>query len=163
MNIEQFDFGKYKTHPRVVELRFIMIYDTFVKTIGVEDTNRLFSGICSGFRINVDVINGVLNRRFDIKRYLKTNKVRYRQDIIFMGKCFGESSYRIARKYLNTSPSNLYVNEYRLSEFLNEEWLLRLADSVCHCGTEYYRNEIIRFIEAIEKLDRVLIDLGGEE
>lgn len=151
---------KYKRHPRILEVRFILLFDLLEREYGYNNVMDIFQGLCIGFKRNKDVLDMVLAKRFDIKRKSKTNRTKWRQEVTFMGMCYGESNYKIARNYLMVTPSNLYRSDlgatYNPNIFVTEEWLRQLDDEVKLTGGPVYRNEIRGFLEVIDGLTNVL-------
>lgn len=155
---------RYKTHPRILEIRLILLFDIFEKELGYSGARSLFSGICYGFKRNMDIINMVISRRYDIKRSSKTKKIAWRQEVMFMGLCYGESPYKIARNYLHMSPVNMYrENAYcNPDDYVTDEWLRNLDDEVFIVGGEMYRNEVSSFLDIMEGVDAALKNWQGK-
>lgn len=162
---------RYKRHPRILEVRFILLFDLFEREYGYTNVMDIFYGLCVGFKRNKEILDMVLAKRFDIKRKSKTNKVKWRQEVAFMGMCYGESNYKIARNYLMINPSNLYRTDlgttYNPNVFVTDEWLRNLDDEVKLTGGLVYSNEIRGFLEIIDGLTNVLekwkSDSGGNK
>jgi hypothetical protein len=152
---------KYKMHPRILEVRLILLFDLFEKEFGYANVMSIFEGICKGFKRNKDLLDTVLAKRFDIKRKSKTNRAKWKQEVMFMGMCYGETPYKIAKNYLFLDPSNLYRTEfsqkYNPNEFLTDEWLRQLDDEAKVTGSSIYRNEVSGFLEIMEALTNVLL------
>lgn len=161
---------KYKTHPRILEVRLILLFDILEREYGYNNVMDIFQGLCIGFKRNKDLLDMVLAKRFDIKRKSKTNKIKWRQEVTFMGMCYGESNYKIAKSYLMVSPANYYrttsAHTYNPKVFVTEDWLRSLDDEVKITGAPAYRNEVKGFLEVIDGLSNVLskwkYDDGGK-
>ncbi|MBR3209184.1 MAG: hypothetical protein IKN65_00185 [Clostridia bacterium] len=156
---------KYKKHPRILEVRFILLFDLFEREFGYNNVMDIFNGLCIGFKRNKDLLDTVLARRFDIKRKSKTRKIKWRQEVMFMGMCYGETPYKIAKNYLLISPQNLYMHR-ELNDpryFLTDEWLRDLDDEPVVSGNLIYRNEIKGFLEIIDGLTNVLLKWKTDE
>lgn len=155
---------KYKKHPRMVEVKFIMFFDLLEREYGYEGARKIIAAFCTAFNRNMDVLDVVINKRFDIKRKSKTNKTRWIQEVVFLGTCYKEKPYTIAKYYLNTSPSNFYRHSmsksYDTDQFLTDEWLRNLDDEVQVTGNIIYRNEVKAIVEILESFKRVL-DMWG--
>jgi len=150
---------KYKRHPRILEIRLILLFDMFEKEFGFIGTKQLFSGLCKGMRRNEDVLDMIINRRFDIKRKSKTNRYKWRQEVLFMGLCYGETLYKIAKDYLSIDVSNMYKNNAYCNPdtFLTDEWLRNLDDEVFIAGGHMYQDEVNSFLDTIEGMTNVLM------
>lgn len=157
---------KYKKHPRILEVRFILLFDLFEREFGYNGVMDIFNGLCIGFKRNKELLDTILARRFDIKRKSKTSKVKWRQEVMFMGMCYGETPYKIAKHYLLVDPSNFYRKSrdvtYDPKVFITDEWLRALDDEPVLAGGMIYRNEIKGFLEIIDSLTNVLVKWKGD-
>lgn len=154
MNI---DFEAYKTHPRVLEVRFILLYEMFEREFGRISALKWYEIICEYFKCDYTKILAIINKRFEIKRYQKTKLTRWRQQVIFAATCYEESIYKVAKDYLILSPQNIYTNELLdMNNFLNDEWLRELDEDATLCGMPSFRIEVERFFEAIDGVINVL-------
>ena len=159
--------NRYRNHPRILEVRLILLFDLFEREFGYNGVMDIFYGLCQGFKRNKDLLDTVLNRRFDIKRKSKTSVVKWRQEVMFMGLCYGETPYKIAKNYLLVDPSNFYRKSrdvtYDPNVFVTDEWLRALDDEPKVAGSPIYRNEIKGFLEIINSLTNVLLKWRGED
>lgn len=158
---------QYRKHPRILEVRFILLFDLFEREFGYNGVMDIFNGLCIGFKRNKDLLDTILAKRFDIKRKSKTSRTKWRQEVMFMGMCYGETPYKIAKYYLMVDPSNLYKRDracvYDPKVFVTDEWLRDLDDEVKLAGGHIYRNEIKGFLEVINSLTNVLLKWRGDE
>lgn len=155
---------KYKKHPRILEVRFILLFDIFEREFGYMNVMSIFDGLCYGFKRSKELLDTVLNRRFDIKRKSKTSRIKWRQEVMFMGLCYGETPYKIAKYYLLIAPQNLYMNK-EINDpkvFVTDEWLRDLDDEAIIAGSKLYRDEIKGFLDVIDSLSRVLLKWKGD-
>lgn len=157
------DFEKYKYHPRIVEIRFILLFDMFEREYGYQGTVKFYEAVSSAFYCDMTKIMGLVNQRFELKRMSKTKKIRWRQEVIFAAKCYDETIYKVAKDYLIMGSSNIYnqPNYYSLDHFLSDEWLRKLDEEVKLCGIPAYNNEVKRFFEAMDNLTNVLVRWKG--
>lgn len=158
---------RYKKHPRILEVRFILLFDLFEKEFGYNGVMDIFNGLCIGFKRNKQVLDTVIAKRFDIKRKSKTSVIKWRQEVMFMGACYGDTIYRIATDYLMVDPSNLYKKDkkhiYDVNTFVTDEWLRELDDEVKITGGLIHRNEVKAFLEIMDSLTSVLLRWKGGE
>lgn len=156
---------QYRKHPRVLEVRFILLFDLFEREFGYNGVMSVIKGICLAFNRNSDLLDTIIARRFDIKRKAKTAKIKWRQEIMFMGLCYGETPYRIAKEYLMISPSNFYRKSagetYDPNVFVTNKWLEELDDEVKIAGGHIYRNEIKGFLDVVDSLTLALMKWKG--
>ena len=158
--------NRYRRHPRILEVRLILLFDLFEREFGYNGVMDIFNGLCVGFKRSKELIDIVLARRFDIKRKSKTAKVKWRQEVMFMSLCYGETPYKISKDYLLLSPSNFYRKSkddtYDPKVFVTDEWLRDLDDEVKFAGNATYRSEIKGFLEIIDSVTNVLTKWKGE-
>jgi hypothetical protein len=158
--------NQYRRHPRILEVRLILLFDLFEREFGYNGVMDIFNGLCVGFKRSKELLDTVLARRFDIKRKSKTSKVKWRQEVMFMGLCYGETPYKIAKNYLLLTPSNFYRKSkddtYNPKVFVTDEWLRDLDDEAKIASNKLYRDEIKGFLEIIDSLTNVLLKWKGE-
>ena len=156
---------RYRRHPRILEVRFILLFDMFEKEFGYNGVMDIFNGLCVGFKRNKEILDTIIAKRFDIKRKSKTSVIKWRQEVMFMGMCYGETPYKIAKHYLMVSPVNFYRKErkdiYDPKVFVTDEWLTSLDDEVKVTGGLVYRNEVRGFLEIMNSLTNVLLRWKG--
>lgn len=159
----EYNAEEYKKHPRVLEIRFILLFDIFEREYGYQAALKFYNAICSSFYCDMAKIMGLINKRNDIRRYAKTRRIRWRQEVIFVANLYGESLYKVAKDYLITTPENLYIqrDNYDISRFLSAEWLKFLDEETTLCGIAAYRTEVNRFFEVIDNMSNVLLRWKG--
>ncbi len=156
------DFEFYRTHPRILEIRFILLFDMFEREFGYTTALRYYETICDFFRCDFTKIMGLVNKRFDIKKFQKSKLLRWRQEVIFTAVCYDESIYKVAKDYLILDKSTLYKNDlYKMEKYVTDEWLRDLDAEATLCGMKPYKIELERFFEAINNLTNVLIKWKG--
>lgn len=157
------DFERYKNHPRIVEVRFILLFDMFEREYGYQNALKFYEALSNSFYCDMTKLMGLINRRFDIKRIAKSKQKRWRQEVIFTAACFGETQYKVAKDYLIMKASNLYgqAGIYDINTFATDEWLRELDDEIALCGMPAYRNEVNRFFEVVDNLANVLVRWRG--
>ena len=164
MILDEKELEHYKTHPRVLEIRFTLLFNMFEKELGYLQATKSFQAICSAFNCNMSLLQAIINKRFDIQRRSKTNFRRWRQEVIFTAYVYGESIYKVAKTYLNIKPETIYAqrNIYDIETFLNNEWLSKFDDDVTLCGEYAYRNEVVRFLEILDNFSMILKKWNGD-
>lgn len=165
MVLEELDLEKYKTHPRVLEIRFILLLDIFEREYGYQGAMNYIESLCRAFNGNFVFLSALMNRRFDIKRNGKRKWRLWRQEVIFTSYIYGETIYRVASNYLNVKPHTLYAQSdiYDIKKFCTNEWLENFDNQTILCGQEAYRIEVKRFLEVVENLESVLSKWKGAE
>lgn len=149
----------YKKHPRILELRLAVVHTLFTQEYGSEKTAHLFKTLCDISRINWTTISSIINRKDAVLLMSGKDRTRYRQEIVFMGTCFGENRIYIGKKYLGLSKRMMYEYKDRALDpnyFVNETWLDGLNYSVVLAGVDAYRIDLERFLEALDILSGVL-------
>ena len=164
MILDEMELEHYKTHPRILEIRFILLFSMFEKELGYLQATKSFQAICDAFNCNMTLLQAIINKRFDIQRKSKTNFRRWRQEVIFTAYVYGESIYKVAKTYLNVKPETIYAqrNIYDIEIFLNNEWLSKFDDDVTLCGEYAYRNEVVRFLEILDNFSMILKKWNGD-
>lgn len=146
------DISKYKEHPRILELRLILVFAIVSLEYGHNKALTIFNKLSDIFRTDFAKLSTVINSMPSIKAMQKKDKWRYRQEVIIMGHLFNENRTDVATKYLQRHYTTLYRNKrkHRMEDFLDQEWLDQLDNNVIICGVEAYRLEVLRFIEEFE-------------
>ena len=164
MVLSEEELEKYKTHPRVLEIRFIILFDMFEKELGYLQATKSFQAICDAFNCNMRLLQAIINKRFEIKRKSKTNFRRWRQEVIFSSYVYGESIYKVAKVYFRVNPETIYNQKeiYNMDMFLNNEWLEKFDNEITLCGEYAYKNEVIRFLEIIDNMSVILKEWKGD-
>lgn len=163
MELDETLFEKYKRHPRVIEVRFILLFNLIEKECGYLHTMKIIQSICTSFNCNMTFLQGIINRRLDIQKNSKKNYVLWRQEVIFSSACYGESIYKVANDYLNLKPSTIYTqsNLYDINKFCNAAWLEKMDTQITLCAENSFKNEVLRFFEAVDMFADVLIKWKG--
>lgn len=152
-------FAKYRRHPRILELKFITLHSLFVGEYGAEKTASLFKEFCEVGRSNWTLISGIINRKEAITNLNIRDKMRYRQEVTFMGACYGENRIVTGRRYLGLSRRMMYEykgNALEPQTFATQDWLSGLDYTVVVAGVDAYKLEIERFLEFILNLGKVI-------
>lgn len=158
MNLTDEELEKYKKHPRVLEVRFCVFFHLLEKEYGYAGAMKFVTAICSAYSCNISLLNALINRRFDIIRNGKTRYRFWRQEIIFMGYVNGETTYRVAKDFLNINPHVLYSQSdiYNINKFCTNEWLEKFDKQTMFCGQDYYKIEVSRFLGVIDEVSEVI-------
>jgi len=143
----------YKRHPRILELKFVRMFNRLRLEFPYNTVVSIIKSLSEIFGCNWTSIKGIIDNLFEIDRVRKKDWVRHRQEIIFMGYLEGKTNYEISKE-LGINPSNLYSKKYpyRVKDFLNQEWLDKLDDSVVICWIPQYKSELITLLEHMESL-----------
>ena len=164
MVLDERELEKYKTHPRVLEIRFILLFDMFEKELGYQQATKSFQAICDAFNCNMTLLQAIINKRYDIQRKSKTNFRRWRQEVIFASYIHGETIYKVAKTYFNVRPESIYAQKdiYDINIFLTNEWLDKFDNDITLCGEHSYRNEVVRVMEVIDNMNIILKKWNGD-
>ena len=156
---------QYKYHPRVLELRLILFYTILVREYGANKANGFFQSFCELMTLDWQKINGIINQSSKIRQLEKMDRTRYRQELVFMGWLYDESRYFLAKNILNLSTTVLYRKSANLNleDFLNEEWLDRLEETVTVCGLPQYGLEAKRFLDAFKQFMETLGNVSSSK
>lgn len=156
--INGIDYTDYRYHARLVELNIVTTFLNFVKEYGVVRTEEFFKGICGVIGVDWVKIQGIIRNADKFIMQSKTDKLRYRQEILFMGAVWGHHRLYTARQHLHISHTTLYSFKEKLQpeSYVDDVWLENLNNNVVICGIEGYKQEGIRFIEGFFNLVRVI-------
>lgn len=148
----------YKQHPRVLEVRFALLYQIFEKEFGEIQARKILESICTAFSINYEIITHILNTRYDIRRDTSMRWKKWRQTVIFIGYLYDVTVFKLA-EYLGVQPQTIYRQKefYDVSSYLNDEWLGQLDDKVCLCKMSSYRMELQRFMDVADMFTNVAV------
>jgi hypothetical protein len=148
--INGINIEKYKTHPRILELRVIILFNLISKHYDYNIAIDFFQSLSKLFRCNWQLMNGIINNVFRIRELEKRDKTRFRQEVIFMGVLFNESRYKIVKDYLSVSLPVVYGKDFHLDNYVTQEWLDNLDNNIAICGIPHYKLEAERFVESYE-------------
>lgn len=126
---------------------------------GLENTATIFKGIADSARINWSILSSVIARKDLVLEASRTNRMRFRQELVFMGEIYNESRVSTMKRYLRISKRLLYESfEGKLlpQNFLNEEWLDSLDYSVVIAGNTAYSYELERFLNNLYIISEVI-------
>ena len=165
MDLSEMELDEYKKHPRVLEIRFILFFDVLEREYGYQGAIKFIESICKAFNCNFMFLNGLINRRFEIKGKSKVKWRLWRQEVIFAAKVYGETVYKVARSYLGLDPHTIYSQSdiYDINKYCTGEWLSDFDTRVTLCGQPSYRLEVIRFFEVVDNLKNILEKWQGDE
>lgn len=165
MSLSEMELDEYKKHPRVLEIRFILFFDVLEREYGYQGAIKFIESICKAFNCNFMFLNGLINRRFEIKGKSKVKWRLWRQEVIFAAKVYGETVYKVARSYLGLDPHTIYSQSdiYDMNKYCTGEWLSDFDTRVTLCGQPSYRLEVIRFFEVVDNLKNILEKWQGDE
>jgi hypothetical protein len=152
------DYTDTKYHPRMIELNIITTYMNFVREYGVIKTEELFKAFSNLFGVDVSKILGIVRNADRVMVQSKTDKMRYRQEILFMGAVWGHHRLYTAKQHLHITHATLYRYGAELNpeKFVNQDWLDQLANNVIICGIDGYKQEGIRFVDGFFNLVKII-------
>jgi hypothetical protein len=152
------DISSYQRHPRVLELKVIFMYQLLVNEYNDVWAQTFFRQWADLNRMNWSLLSGFLNQKQKIRKLETLDRGRFRQEVIFMGLLFNEVRREVAERYLGISKTYIYrkENNFDVEEYVTEDWLLKLDETVVLCGIPQYRNEVERFVETLENFLEVI-------
>ena len=165
MDLSEMELDDYKKHPRVLEIRFVLFFDVLEREYGYQGAIKFIESICKAFNCNFMFLNGLINRRFEIKGKSKVKWRLWRQEVIFAAKVYGETVYKVAKSYLGLDPHTIYSQSdiYDINKYCTGEWLSDFDTRVTLCGQPSYRLEVVRFFEVVDNLKNILEKWQGDE
>jgi hypothetical protein len=156
------DYSSYRYHPRMVELNIVITYLNFVREYGTVKTEEFFKAISSIIGVDWTKIIGIIRNADRFSLQAKTDKMRYRQEVIFLGAIWGHHRMYIAKHHLHITHVTLYRygDSHNPEKFVDQQWLDQLTNNVVICGIEGYKQEGIKFIDGFFNFARVLGDVS---
>lgn len=145
----------YRFHPRVLELRLVLIYDLMVSKFGAGRADNAFKSLSEFAFSDFYTLKRVINQYTEIKQLKLRDFEKYRQEVLFMGMMWGESKGQIAHKYLKISRSTLYtgLDTYNyLRGYITQGWLESLDKEVVMCGDTSVALEVEQFLVNFDAL-----------
>lgn len=152
MNVNGIELEKYKLHPRILELRVVMVHNIITTEYNVNIATNLFRHLCDMFRIDWQKISGIISQQHTVRKLSKINLKRFRQELVLMGMLYNETRYYVAERYLSLSKTSVYrkVMQLKPEDFISEKWLEELDANVVICGIPIYRFEAERFLAHLD-------------
>lgn len=156
--VNGFDLTPLAKHPRIIELRIVLMFDVFAREYNQDKAMNFFRSLCEITNIEWNRISAILNTYYSVKRMEATNELKYRQQVILMGLLWNDTRLYAATKYLGISKTTLYTRDNKLSleDFISNEFLQDLSNAVGLCGQEAYKIEGIRFLEAYHRFSETV-------
>jgi len=153
--VNDIDITDLKYHPRILELRFVLIYDVWFSEYSARASEVLeYVGLLT--RCDLARLRQISNQYFNIRRLAKTDRTRFAREVILMGLVWGESRYAAAKKFLNFKPETAYNERYNPANWLTTEFIEALDEEVQVCGVAGYANELKRFLTELEQFLQLL-------
>lgn len=154
--INGIDVTDYRTHPRILELRFVETYDSWEKEFG-DRADGILSGLADAFQCDISKLRAVANQASAIRKMNKSDPLRRVQEMIFMGEVWREKRYSVAKRYLSLSARTLYgQSRYIPKHYVTQEWLGKLDAEVVACGLRQYSVEVDRFLVSLDAFRKVI-------
>lgn len=148
------EYETLRTHPRFLELRFMVVYDDLLRAFGIEEATLLIEALCNSFHINYTLISGVISKRREILELRHANLVRYRQELLIMGLSRGYSKTDVATKIMKIARQTFYSygDELDPEHFCTDDWVRELDYNTVSLGVKAYANEVYRLLQIIDAL-----------
>lgn len=148
--INDIEIEKYQRHPRILELRIVLVFTNLANAYNYNTAMDFFQALCKIFQCNWQLLSGILNNVYNIRSLEKKDKLRFRQEAIFMGILFNETRYSIVKNYLDLSLPSIYKKELNYENYVTQDWLDKLDANIAICGVPAYKLEATRFVEGME-------------
>jgi len=157
--VNGFDIIPYKFHPRILELRFVVLIRYLILQMGDRATvDRFITFMSEAYCINEQFLLSVVNRSSEILSFEKENPVRFVQEVALSTFLYGYDKPMLANLLIKTmnSLNNEVLYPYRPEKFLSKDWLDMLNEEVIICGVKAYEVELTRFLKAYEHIREVM-------
>lgn len=152
------DYTEYRYHPRMLELNIMTTYLNLVREYGTVKTEDLMKMFCNIIGVDATKIIGIVRNADRFALQVKTDKLRYRQEMLFLGAVWGHQRLYTATHWLHITHATLYRygDIHNPEKFVNQEWLDGLANNVIICGIEGYKQEATRFVDGFFNFIRII-------
>lgn len=151
-------------HPRLVEIEVAMLSYNLGMSYSIDgipndNASKMFmQTLCAISSIPFEKILTIISNQYRILRDGKSRgdeetRIRFRQQVIFLGILKGESRELVAKKYLRLTKQTLY-NEPRLKpeNFVTADWIAELDDYILLGGDKPLVNAAIELLKQMDKL-----------
>ena len=100
MNEKEYVLADYQFHPRILELRFSVIYDSLVRIFGLAVGGKVMESTCKGLGADMDEIKKLMKEYPNIMRLKRMNIREFNTQVYIMGRAWNENEVYISRVYL---------------------------------------------------------------
>ena len=158
MEINGITVDKYRRHPRVLEIRTVLVFNNLRKSYDYDTAMSFIKALCDIFKINFNFLSTIISNEYNIRRLSKTDKPLWYQDVVFACHLYGETRWFVAQNYLDINKHSLYRTDYGLNveKYIEQDWLDGLNDRIEICGVPHIRVEAERFLEGLEHFYEVI-------
>lgn len=155
--INGIDVTSYKKHARILELKFVYLFEAMANDFGVNTANDITEGLSQALMCDVTKLRVVASKAKEIKKFHKRTTARYVQELLFMGELYGESTQVATLKYVHMTLRSIYGKDiFKKELFVTKEWLAELDNEAVVCGIPAYRIELERFVDLSLRLKDTL-------
>jgi hypothetical protein len=147
----------YREHPRILELKFSLFFANLRREYNYNDTIHIFRGLALSFQCNWEIIKGLIDNIFEMRRLEKIDWLRFRQEVLFIGYLKGKTKYQMAKE-IGVKPALFYSTKYPYDaeKFADKNWLKELDKNVTLAGIPQYKIELEKFITGMDVLKEAL-------
>lgn len=146
------DLSRFKYHPRVLEVRFMVVYDRCCQALGDDRTTALFDFICEQNGIKAAAIRTFIGDIPSMESESSHSVLLYQQEKVFAGTLWGDSRADIAKKDLGVTVAYVYQQKIKFNpeHFVTERWVERLGNRATTARIGSLYDELNRFMQIIQ-------------
>lgn len=140
--------SEYRSHPRVVERRLMVIYDRASRILSAENVDAFFGFICERHHIKANVISQVMASKVQVEGAIR-DALTDRQELIFVGALYGEKRSTVATNDLGVTSGFLYQDKalHNPEFFITKDWLTDMDNRIVSLRVDTWYHEAVRFVE----------------
>lgn len=138
-----------KYHPRMLELRLALVYDSLYHAFGNKNSIEIIKGFCESLKIDYACIDLVLRNYSKVMKLSKFNRAEHNRQVIVMGESWGETKSYVGRVYLN-GIKGIYSNYSDIG--VDDNFLSSLDKYTAVLAEEYDINNVKNFLENFNSL-----------
>lgn len=145
MNEKEYVLADYQYHPRILELRFSLIYDNLVRTLGLAVGGKVMEGVCKGLGADVDETKKLMAEYPNIMRLKRMNIREFNTQVYIMGRAWNENEVYISRVYLAKNQIS-YDDRQNAKRIYTEAYYDKLMRMVKVTHSDYQINNLSNLI-----------------
>lgn len=142
MNEREYVLADYQFHPRMMELRFTLIYDNMRKTLGDAVASNLLESTCKSLGADWDELVKLRNKYVDIMRLKRMNVHEFKTQVYIMGKAWEEDMSYICRVFLAPTRQIFYNDRVNAKRLYTPIYYDKLMNQVRVTHSDYQINNL---------------------
>lgn len=142
MNERFYVLADYKFHPRIMELRYTLIYDNIRRLLGDAVANNLMESVCKSLGADWGALKPLHTNYTQIMRLKRLDLHEFRTQVYIMGKAWDESQIYICRTYIPNVGQIQYDDRKNAKRIYTAEYYDKLMKQVKVTHSDYQINNL---------------------